>query len=295
MTTRLSIAILVALSASAPLIRAEIPIKSGDKVAFLGDSITAAGYSNPGGYVQLIGAALAANGVKVELIGAGRSGHKSDQMLERLDRDVISKKPQWMTLSCGVNDVWHGAKGIALEDYQKNIASIVDRAQAAGIKVVILTATMIGEDPSNPNNKKLAAYNDFLRALASEKKCRLADLNADMQAALAEARKSQPAPASKNLLTTDGVHMAFAGDMMMATGVLKGLGLDSAELAKAKSAWLDLPNTVTLDLKVALTQRQAEMLENLAARRNTSLSDLLSKEVNEQVISLLKQLKATND
>jgi len=261
----------------------------------LGDSITAAGYSNPGGYVQLIGAALAANGVKVELIGAGRSGHKSDQMLERLDRDVISKKPQWMTLSCGVNDVWHGAKGIALEDYQKNIASIVDRAQAAGIKVVILTATMIGEDPSNPNNKKLAAYNDFLRALASEKKCRLADLNADMQAALAEARKSQPAPASKNLLTTDGVHMAFAGDMMMATGVLKGLGLDSAELAKAKSAWLDLPNTVTLDLKVALTQRQAEMLENLAARRNTSLSDLLSKEVNEQVISLLKQLKATND
>ncbi len=28
-------------------------------------------------------------------------------MLARLDEAVISKKPQWMTLSCGVNDVWH--------------------------------------------------------------------------------------------------------------------------------------------------------------------------------------------
>ena len=43
----------------------------------------------------------------------------------RLDRDVISKKPDWMTLSCGVNDVWHGKRGVNLEDYKKNIASII--------------------------------------------------------------------------------------------------------------------------------------------------------------------------
>lgn len=274
------------LSVQTSLIQAEIPVKEGEKIAFLGDSITAAGFSNAGGYVQLIGAGLAANGVKVELIGAGWSGHKSDQMLARLDRDVLSKKPQWMTLSCGVNDVWHGPKGILLPDYEKNITAIIDQAQQAGIKVVILTSTMITEDQNNPNNKKLEPYNQFLSKLAKEKSCQLADLNANMQAALADARKSPTAKG--NLLTTDGVHMAFAGDAMMASGVLKSLGLDTKEMTKAKEAWLDIPNTNVIESKVALTQRQAQKLEKLAASRNIFLGEMIQQEINEHVLSLVK-------
>lgn len=284
-----SVAILAALITASHLAMAEIPVKPGDKVAFLGDSITQAGQGSPGGYVQLIGSGLAANGVKIEIIGAGISGHKSNQMLERLERDVLSKKPQWMTLSCGVNDVWHGDKGVPLEDYQKNITSIVDKAQAAGIKVVILTSTMIGEDQANPNNQKLISYNEFLRDLAEEKKCLFADLNGEMQAALAAAVKAQAKPGNKgNLLTSDGVHMAFAGNQMMALGVLKGLGLNAAELAKAGNGWLDIPNTANAAAKMNLTQRQAEQLEKLAAARNTSVDTLLNEEFTKLVNSLLK-------
>src|SRR6185436_702383 len=97
---------------------AEIAVKSGEKIGFLGDSITAGGWSNPAGYVRLVIAGLAANGVNAEPVPAGISGHKSNQMLERLERDVLSKKPQWMTLSCGVNDVWHGKFGVPLDDAQ---------------------------------------------------------------------------------------------------------------------------------------------------------------------------------
>jgi lysophospholipase L1-like esterase len=284
-----SVAILAALIAASHLVQAEIPVKPGDKVAFLGDSITQAGQGSPGGYVQLIGSGLAANGVKIEIIGAGISGHKSNQMLDRLERDVLSKKPQWMTLSCGVNDVWHGDKGVPLEDYKKNITSIVDKAQAAGIKVVILTSTMIGEDQANPNNQKLISYNEFLRDLAKEKKCLFADLNGEMQATLAAAVKAQAKPGNKgNLLTSDGVHMAFAGNQMMALGVLKGLGLNAAELAKAGGGWLDIPNTANAAAKMNLTQRQAEQLEKLAAARNTSVDTLLNEEFTKLVNSLLK-------
>ncbi|MCE9518847.1 MAG: SGNH/GDSL hydrolase family protein [Verrucomicrobia bacterium] len=280
--------LLAILVSTSLLVQAEIPVKSGDKVAFLGDSITAAGNGGPGGYCQLIGSALAANGVKIEIIGAGISGHKSNQMLERLERDVLSKKPQWMTLSCGVNDVWHGDKGVPLEDYKKNITSIVDKAHAAGIKVVILTSTMITEDQANPNNQKLATYNDFLRSLATEKKCLLADLNADMQAALAEATKTQPKPAGKNILTTDGVHMAFPGNVMMAIGVLKGFGLNAAELTKAKEAWLDIPNTNPVKVQASLTQRQAQQLEKVAAARKTNMNDMLNDEFNKLLQSFMK-------
>lgn len=281
-------ALLPTLMVASHLVRAEIPVKPGDKIAFLGDSITEAGQGSPGGYVQLVGTALAAHGVKIEIIGADISGHKSNQMLERLERDVLGKKPQWMTLSCGVNDVWHGEQGVPLEDYKKNITAIVDKAQAAGIKVVILTSTMITEDQANPNNQKLAGYNDFLRSLAAEKKCLLADLNAEMQSALAEAAKSQSKPAGQNVLTSDGVHMAFAGDVMMAVGVLKGFGLNAAELAKAREAWLDAPNTNPVNAQMNLTQRQAQQLEKVAAARHTSVDNLINEEFTKHVMSLVK-------
>ena len=63
---------------------------------------------------------------KIEVIPAGVGGNTSKDMLARLDRDVLSKKPDWMTLSCGVNDVWHGATGVPLDQYQQNITSIVE-------------------------------------------------------------------------------------------------------------------------------------------------------------------------
>jgi len=94
--------------------QAEPIIQDGQKLAFLGDSITQQGAQNPSGYVRLAVAGLAANGIKVTPVTAGISGHKSNDMLARLEKDVLSKKPAVMTLSCGVNDVWHGSRGVPL-------------------------------------------------------------------------------------------------------------------------------------------------------------------------------------
>ena len=191
----------------------------------------------PKGYVRLVISGLEANGIKATAIPAGISGHKSNDMLDRLNRDVLSKKPDWMTLSCGVNDVWHGANGVPLDQYKVNITKIVEQCQAAGVKVMILTSTMIGEDQANANNQKLIAYNEFLRTLAKEKNCLLADLNADMQAAIANAGAGKKGQS----LTRDGVHMNPAGNEMMATGVLKGFGLSADQIAKAEKSWADKP------------------------------------------------------
>ncbi len=211
----------------------KIVIKNGEKIAFLGDSITAAG-RGPGGYCQLVLAALKDQGIEAEPVFAGISGHKSNQMLARLERDVLKHKPDWMTLSCGVNDVWHGKRGIDLASYKKNITEIVDKAQAAGVKVMLLTSTMIREDQGNDLNQKLAGYNEFLNALAKEKKCLLADLNADMQTAL----KTFPddAPRGKQL-TSDGVHMNKAGNIMMARGVAKAFGISDQQLDLSEKNW----------------------------------------------------------
>lgn len=262
--------------------RGEPAVKTGEKIAFLGDSITQGGANNASGYVRLVISGLEANGIKATMIPAGISGHKSNQMLERLDKDVISKKPDWMTLSCGVNDVWHGANGVPLDAYKTNITAIVDQAQAAGIKVMILTSTMIREDATNSENQKLAPYNDFLRTLAAEKKCLLADLNANMRAALT------PGKHHEHQLTSDGVHMNPLGDRMMARGILKAFGLSEAELTKANELWLNAPDTCEVAGKAKISLRQYEQLRQMAAKKGSSVGSLIEGETEKVVDELLK-------
>ena len=167
-----------------------------------------------------------------------------------------------MVLSCGVNDVWHGARGVKLEDYKRNITAIVDQTRAAGIKVVILTATMIREDANNDFNTKLAAYNDFLRRLAKEKACVLVDLNREMQQEIAAFKAKYGN--MNNILTVDGVHMNVAGNMMMAKNILKGFGFNEQQIANAQKKWLELQFPLndniylTVDDYCRLTRQAAE-------------------------------------
>ena len=217
----------------------DLIVKDGDTLAFLGDSITQGGQSKPDGYVNLVLRSLALEGIQVKPVKAGVSGHKSNNMLARLDRDVLSKRPQVMTLSCGVNDVWHkdSGRGVSLDDYKKNISAIFDKCAASNCMVVVLTATMF-EKPGMEkfkHNIDIAAYNDWLRAEAKRRGYPLADLNDDMW-------KAHAADPSVKL-TRDGVHMLPAGDRLMARGVLRALGMSEARLAaleweKWKPVWV---------------------------------------------------------
>ncbi len=256
---------------------AQISVRNGDRIAFLGDSITQQG-NGPSGYLNLVMSALECNGIKAVKIPAGISGHKSNQMLARLERDVIGKKPQIMTLSCGVNDVWHGKRGIPLDQYKKNITSIVDKAQAAGIKVYILTATMITENPENANNKKLVAYNEFLRELAKQKNCKLVDLNADMQRQITSIREKYPRQKG-NLLTVDGVHMNPLGNIMMAKGILRAFGLTDSQIAKAEPLW----EKKTFQQGFWLNVKEYKALAEKAFQESMSVSDYLKDLVKKTI------------
>lgn len=243
------------LLGSASAERRSMLLKSGEKIAFMGDSITAGG-ARKNGYITLTMEALNHNGLKLTHIPAGKSGNRSKDMLARLDASVIKKNPDWMVLSCGVNDVWHFTltlgkrtfQGIPLEDYQKNIREILKQARAADIKVVILTSTMIGEDPEKETNKKLIPYNEFLRKVAKEKSLPLVDLSKDMHAALEKIPDEKGKARMfgepkyerniKNKLTTDGCHMNLLGNIMMAKGVLRGFGLSEEKIAAAEKRWL---------------------------------------------------------
>lgn len=208
-------------------------LKDGDTIVFLGDSITQGG-GRPEGYVTLFQAFCGVNGYEVKVINSGISGHKSNDMLARLQRDVLDHKPTWVSISCGVNDVWHGAKGVSLPDYKKNMTEMIDRCRAAGAKVVLLTSTPIREKLDNPENKKLAEYNAFLRDLAKEKKLVLCDLNKVFTEWYGKKLNDNL------LMTTDGVHMNGRGNRLMAREIIKALGASPQEIRRSNWRW-ELP------------------------------------------------------
>lgn len=154
----------------------------------------------------------------------------------------------------------------------------MDKAQNAGIKVYILTATMITENPEHENNKKLAAYNDFLRSLAKEKSCVLVDLNADMQKQIADCKAKYP-NAKGNLLTVDGVHMNPIGNMMMASGILRAFGMTDAQIAKAQSAW----NKKIYQQGVRLTLQDYRAISEKALQADLSVSDYIRNLVKKDI------------
>ena len=160
---------------------AQVELAKGDRIVFLGDSITQAG-ARPGGYVALFKQAVddQFGEGEVEVIGAGISGHKVPDCQKRLDRDVISKKPTHVLIYIGINDVWHSTsnRGTSKEDFESGLHDLIDRIRKADSKVILCTASVIGEktDGSNSLDKMLDEYCDISRKVASEKKVPLLDL-----------------------------------------------------------------------------------------------------------------------
>ncbi len=210
----------------------------------LGDSITQGGGA-PGGYVwrmQRYLDALYPNSIKI--VNAGISGHKSTDMSDRFKRDVLDNKPDLVTISVGVNDVWHGfydnhpdgdgPRGVDIETYRQKVTGMVEAALAQGSRVVMLSTTVIHEDLDNKENAKARAYNKVLQEIASAHKCPFVNLFKAFEKPI-RAYRAVSGNAS-DLLTTDGVHLNPAGNELMAHTILRGFGISEKSLESVKDA-----------------------------------------------------------
>lgn len=195
-------------------------LENGQKIVFLGDSITEA----PNGYVKVVQDMLGALAPDLELtyVNAGIGGNKVTDMLERMGEDVIAHDPDWITVSVGINDVWHGLNGTSLDEFKKCYDELVRRLKKQTVaKLALFTTTVIGEDPINQMNSTLLEYNDFIRASARKHKTVLVPMQEEFFKAITARRRI-----SQSLrFTTDGVHMTPIGDSLMAVTLLKAWGV----------------------------------------------------------------------
>ena len=222
---------LVAVLVLAASSRADEPAKpklpavaKGDRIVFLGDSITQAGVG-PKGYVTLIKNALADKGATV--IGAGISGNKVPDIQRRLQKDVLDKKPTLVVIYIGINDVWHGqdnpARGTSKEKFESGLEDVIGRVQKAGAKVLLCTPTVIGEltGGKNKNDARLDAYSEIGRKVAKKMKVHVCDLR---KAFLAHLEANNKGGKDRGILTSDTVHLNDAGNKFVADTILESLG-----------------------------------------------------------------------
>jgi inosine-uridine nucleoside N-ribohydrolase/lysophospholipase L1-like esterase len=250
---------LILLTLSSP-VAAQTPVppllQGVTRIVTLGDSITQGG-GRPGGYVWLLDRYLDAvyPSAPVEIVNAGISGHKATDMQARFERDVLAARPQLVTISVGVNDVWHAFRdfktrtdypdgrlpnGVPLPLYVEKVEAMIVAAKAAGIRVVLLTPTPIHEDPASPENARLAGYVKALTALGAKHQATVVDLNTAMTRAIAAHQRE--AGRRVNVLTTDGVHLNPAGNQLVAWTILRGLGVPDAALAAARPETVPPPS-----------------------------------------------------
>jgi lysophospholipase L1-like esterase/predicted esterase len=187
-----------------------------ERIAFFGDSITQAGNAE-GGYVDLIRRTLKSESSSAVIIPAGISGHKVPDLLKRLDKDVIDKKPTVVFIYIGINDVWHSQSGSGtdIKAYGEGLRKIIRSIHKSGSKVVLATPTVIGEKANgeNPLDKMLDEYAAVSRKIAKQEKAVLCDLRAVFVDYL---DVFNPQGLDKGILTADGVHLNKTGNLLVA-------------------------------------------------------------------------------
>ncbi|MCX6149625.1 MAG: SGNH/GDSL hydrolase family protein [Ignavibacteriales bacterium] len=203
-----------------------ISLKKNDRIIFFGDSITQLGV-NPGGYITIIRDSIAFKykELGIEIIGAGISGNKVTDLIARLGKDVLSKKPTIVFIYIGINDVWHfdlGIGGTTKDKYEEGLKFLISKIIENGARVILCTPSVVGErsDSLNKLDKMLNEYSDISRKVAKETNTTLCDLREEF---IQYEVIHNPKQLHEGILTYDGVHLSADGNKFVALEMMKVL------------------------------------------------------------------------
>jgi lysophospholipase L1-like esterase len=225
--------------------------KSGDRIVFLGDSITEQyQYSS---YIELFLTTRFPTW-NLTFINAGISGDTANGGAARFQKHVLDEKPTAITIDFGMNDGGYGKLNPkSAENFIAKSEAMVEMAKKAQARVALISPNAV--DKRNGANRELyletqKAFYAPLKDLASKHQVGFVDQYAMTRAVLekiqaAEAKTVQPFP--------DGVHTSASGGLLMAHSILVGLHAPA------------LVSNVEIDAAAGKSKPQACTIEKLTA------------------------------
>ena len=185
-------------------------------VAFGSSSTEGVGASSPAhtypARLQADLAALMPAGEPVTVVNRGIGGEDADDMLARLQRDVIAAKPDLVIWQTGTNDP---LRKLPLDRFETETRDGIARMRAAGIDVVLMEPQDCRMMRAVPGS---LAYRDSVRKIGAELAVPVVRRYDLIHRWLAEGRVTEA-----QLMAPDGLHMADEGYERLAAEVAREL------------------------------------------------------------------------
>jgi len=231
------------------------PFVAGDRVVFLGNSITEAGYYGSNIWLYYM---TRFPERKLSIINGGIGGDVVGQMNARFEQDVLPKKPNILVLTFGMNDTGYAEfnESNAAETAKQRIAKslqnfnlLSEKLKAQhGIKPVIMSSSPYDETMENKNNyfkgksQAMEQIIAFQQASAKSNGWSYIDLFHPMTDINIREQKKKP---DFTITGPDRIHPGRGGHLVMAALFLKNQGLAGKPVA-----------SVNLDAKKGLVSAQ---------------------------------------
>jgi acyl-CoA thioesterase-1 len=136
-------------------------------ILVLGDSLSAGyGLQNGAGWVSLLEKRLQENRIDAGVVNASISGDTTSGGRSRLPALLKKYQPDLMILELGAND---GLRGLSLQSTEDNLRSMIDSAQKAGARVLLLGMQI----PPNYGPDYTRRFAQLYPKLAAERKTAL--------------------------------------------------------------------------------------------------------------------------
>ena len=207
------------------LLMAENHRRKRKKVVFFGDSITQQG-ARPGGYIPRIVRLLKEADIEYnyELAGSGLDGNTVFDLYQRVDRDILLQGADIVVIFIGINDVWHKLTGggTGAKEFEAIYEAIIKKLEAAAIKMVLCTLTVIGEKSGYANelDADVEIYSEIVRKIAEKHDFPVVDLR---KAFLNYNQLNNSGNHEYGSLTYDRVHLNNNGNQLVAEEMWKVL------------------------------------------------------------------------
>ncbi len=211
-------------------------LRDGDRVVFLGDSITAARR-----YDRIIEnyTLLRFPKRRVHFYNAGKGGDTALGGLARMEDEVFARHATVAIVAFGTNDIGWGA--LADDEHRKKyldgVRGIVEACRKRNVRIFFCSEPITNEDPDKAEKGYLQKMCDEGLALARSLGAETIDIQRPMREVqrrvLAHNKTIKDASKHTKLHAADGVHLVELGHMAMALAILKGLGAP-AEVSSVK-------------------------------------------------------------
>ncbi|MBR6185099.1 MAG: SGNH/GDSL hydrolase family protein [Clostridia bacterium] len=213
--------------------------EKNDTVLFIGDSISDYERARPVGeglfnawgrsYVADAGSLLCCMypELRLRIVNMGIGGNQVRDLDARWEKDVMDRKPDWVSVLIGINDVWRQFDSpympethVLPDEYEKTYEALIQRTLPSVKGMILMTPYFMEPNRADPMRARMDEYGQIVKKLADKYRCVFVDLQAAWDQLFLHMHPCN--------IAWDRIHPNQIGCMYIAKTFLRAVGADRA-------------------------------------------------------------------